>query len=108
MLDSIATILGVKKSAMLVGFASAVLSLKFMPAMVDWYQKASTVAGGWLCAIYIAPAIAEIFEFKERTEYGIVFLVGLLGMSMVAAILALITSGELWRFIKQRFGGGAS
>lgn len=104
MLETIAQIIGVKKSAIIVGLISSVVSLKFVPYMASIWQRLTMVGGGFCCAVFIAPGIAEAFEFKERTEHGIVFLVGLFGMSLCAALMQLITSGELWDFIKKKLG----
>lgn len=103
-LTAIAITLGVKKEAIIIGLLAAIVSLKFIPDMRNWYQKLSMAFGGFLCAVYLAPAIAELMEFKTRTEYGITFLVGLSGMSLAAAVTKLLTSGELWEFFKKKWG----
>lgn len=104
-LDALAAILGVKKSAAVVGFVSAIVSLRFVPEMTGWKSRLSMASGGFFCAVYVAPGIAEYFQFKERTEYAIVFGVGMLGMSLAAAMVKVVTSGELWGMIRDRVGG---
>jgi len=103
MLDSIAVVLGVKKGYIVVGFIGAVLSLKFLPRIETWFAKVTTVLTGWACAIYLAPALSEAMDFKERTEYGITFLIGILGVSLMAALVTIVTSGDLWNAIKSKF-----
>lgn len=105
-LDALAVVLGVKRDALIVAFLGAVISLKFVPEMDRWWKRLTMVAGGFLCAIYIAPAIADIFEFKARAESGITFLIGLLGMSVIAAVVKLVSSGELWSALKSKLGAG--
>lgn len=102
-LEAIAVLLGVKKSAAIIAFLSAVISLRFVPEMVGWRQKLWMVLGGFFCAVYVAPGLAEYFGFKEKTEYALVFGIGLLGLSVAAAISKIIVSGEWWLLVKEKF-----
>lgn len=104
-LDGVAAALGAKKSAVIIAFIAAVLSLRFVPEMTNWKSRLSMTAGGFFCSIYITPGLAEVFEFKEKTEYALTFGMGLLGMSIVAASIKIIANGELWGLVRDKFGG---
>lgn len=103
-MDVLAGILGVKKTAIVVAFISAVCSLKFVPDMKTWTEKLLMTLSGFFFTVYVSPMIAEQFMFKERTEAGITFLLGLFGMSLAAAVITVISSGQLWEFIRSRYG----
>ena len=106
MLEAVAATLGVKKGEVVVAFIASIISLRFLPEIKTWYDKASAIATGFFCSAFVGPAITEVLDLKERTGYGVLFLVGVLGVSAMAALLTIVKSGELWAAIRKRYFGG--
>lgn len=107
-IEAIASFLGVKKAAFVIGFIGAVVSLKFVKRAESWFEKAFMVFGGAVAAGYLEPPISAYFNV---TNGGfIAFIIGLFGMSLAAAIMDVIDStkwGKLvTEFIRKRLGLG--
>lgn len=88
-----------------IGGLGSLVALKFAPG-ANWWERATNVASGMLVAGYAAPALTEWLQFKsEGLGNAAAFVVGLLGMSLIAAVfqgirdlkLAEIISGWLAR-----------
>lgn len=88
-----------------IGGLGSLVALKFAPG-ASWLERATNVGSGMLVAGYAAPALAEWLQFKsEGLGNAAAFVVGLLGMSLIAAVfqgirdlkLAEIISGWLAR-----------
>lgn len=90
----------------LAGLFGSVLSLSFVDGM-SWRQRAAAVVAGMVMAHYISPLIANLFH-EENYEETIGFLVGLFGMSIVAAFFRAIKRADIWGFVEGRWGGQSS
>ena len=89
MIDDIMVTLGLTKASTLGGFLGAVVSLKFIDNL-NWWQRVTTVLGGMISAAYVAPLIIVTFNLTPKVEGAVSFLVGLFGMSIVAAAIKII------------------
>lgn len=70
-----------------VGGLGAVVALKFVPG-VSWWERLTNVASGALTAGYGAPALIEWLQFTSPgLANAAAFVIGLLGMSLIAAVL---------------------
>lgn len=104
MIDQIASTLGLKKAALLGGFLGALVSLRFFPEAQSWWQRCTTLFSGWVCAAYVAPLAAATLDIAEKHEGGVAFLVGVVGMALIANVLQAIPG---WlTAAKSRFGSG--
>lgn len=80
--------LGALSAKWLPGAVGAAISLRFTPPDSGRAHMASTLLGGFACAIYAGPAIAAVIEVSSvRVEAGIVFACGLFGLAAI---------GQLW------------
>lgn len=77
------------------GMGAAVTAVHFLPG-ASWWQRAGNVAAGALVAGFIAPALVQWLHL-EHPSYAsaAAFLLGLMGMSMSAAVLEWIRTGGL-------------
>lgn len=87
----------------LAGLFGSLLSLSFVDGM-GRRQRTVAVISGMILAHYLAPLISYIFHEETYTE-TIGFLVGLFGMSVVAAVFRAIQNSNIWALIMRRFGG---
>lgn len=106
-LEAIASFLGIKKAAFVIGFVGAVVSLRFVKRAEKWYEKGLMVFGGAAAAGYLEPPVSAYFSV---TNGGfIAFLIGLFGMSLASAMMGTINNIEwnkLWTdIIRKRLGG---
>lgn len=85
------------------GFLGSVLSLSFIDDLGK-KQRIGAVVAGIISAHYLAPLIAHVFNEEAYVE-TIGFLVGLFGMSIMAAVFRAIKNSDLWGLVKRRFGG---
>lgn len=88
-----------------IGGLGSLVALKFAPG-ATWWERATNVGSGMLVAGYGAPALVEWLQFKSQgLGNAAAFIIGLLGMSLIAAVfqgirdlrLADIISGWLAR-----------
>jgi len=78
-----------------IGGLGSLVALKFAPG-VSWWERFTNVASGMLVAGYGAPALAEWLQFKTAgMGNAAAFILGLLGMSLIAAILQAIRDLKL-------------
>ncbi len=82
--------IGLKLATFVGGFIGAVVSLKFIDAGMNSWQKATTVLAGSVVAGYVTPVIVDTLGLSEKLEAGIAFLIGLFGMSLAGAIVTSI------------------
>lgn len=90
------------RAVVIAGFIGSLLSLSFIDHM-DKRQRIIAVISGMVMAYYLAPLIAFLFN-EEKYEATIGFLVGLFGMSVVAAVFRAIKNSDLWGLITRRYG----
>lgn len=91
------------KAVVIAGLVGSLLSLGFIDGMTK-KQRVVAVCSGMVMAHYLAPLIAFIFH-EENYQETIGFLVGLFGMSVVAALFRAIQNSDLWSLVKRRFSG---
>lgn len=103
MFDSILVALGLSKPATIGGFLGAVVSLKLVEGLNLW-QRFTTVLGGALCASYVTPLVLEVITLSTKLEAAVAFLIGVFGMSLVAAIAKAIP--EFLTAAKDKISGG--
>lgn len=63
-----------------------VTALRFMPG-ASWAERAVNVGAGSLTAGYLSPALVQFLQLHEGYAYGAAFVVGMLGLSVVAAVM---------------------
>lgn len=69
------------------GLVGALAGLKFGPGLT-WGERIFNVGTGAACAVYISPAIGELFDMATPyKQSGLAFFIGMFGMSIAAAIL---------------------
>lgn len=69
------------------GLLGALAGLKFAPG-ITWPERLFNVVCGMSCAVYISPAVGELFNLlTPYKQAGLSFLIGMFGMSIAAAIM---------------------
>lgn len=86
MIDAILSSLGISKGATIGGLLGAFVSLRFVDQL-NVYTGAITLICGMLFAAHTTPLIMWAVEMSPRTEGAVAFLLGVFGMSMVAAVI---------------------
>lgn len=80
------------------GAVGAAIGLKFSPGN-SWVERATNVASGWACSLFITPIVVEFFKIRTQGfTYGLSFLIGLFGLSIMAAMfdgLRQVKFGEI-------------
>jgi hypothetical protein len=85
-IDSIAVALGLKKGAMISGFVGGLVSFLWWREL-RLPERLMTALAGVPCGWYGGAALAGVMEWTETTEIGISFLVGAIGVSLLAAVV---------------------
>jgi hypothetical protein len=101
---------GIAKAALgsLPGAAGAAVSLKFLGGELSRSQRLISFIAGFACAIYVAPAVIDLFNISgARVHSGIEFLVGLFGLAVCRELFTEINSADIIGTIKRRYFGGA-
>lgn len=81
-------------SPFFVGGAGALVSLRFAPEGDGWSRRLATLVCGALVAGYCAHPLADWLKLTKATDrLGVAFALGLLGLSIIAAVLKAV--GEL-------------
>lgn len=91
MVESLLTTLGLTKATTVAGFFGSLLSLKLIGGLTP-VQGIVTVISGMLCAAYLSPMTIHEGWFNPKSEGAIAFLIGLLGMSIMAAVVKEVPS----------------
>lgn len=94
------------KAVIVAGLIGSLLSLAFIDHMGK-RERIIAVISGMVMAHYLAPLIAFLFN-EDKYQETIGFLVGLFGMSVVAAVFRAIQKSDLWGLVKHRFGKAPS
>ncbi|WP_025918220.1 hypothetical protein [Herminiimonas sp. CN] len=93
--------------AYLPGAAGAAVSLRFLGEDLSFSQKIISFAIGFACAVYIAPALIDLFSIGgQRVHSGVEFLVGLFALATCRELFAEINSADLIGALKRRYLGG--
>lgn len=78
-----------------VGGFGALVALRFAPG-ATWWERATNVASGACAAGFLAPALVDWLQLKTPgLANAAAFLLGLLGMSLIAALLEGIRNLKL-------------
>jgi hypothetical protein len=89
------------------GAAGAAVSLKFLGGELSRSQKLMSFAVGFACAVYVAPALIEMFSIEgSRVHSGIEFLVGLFGLATARELMTEINDADIIGTLKRRYFGG--
>lgn len=105
-IDGVLVAIGLHKGALATGFIGSVLSFRFVNQL-GTFGRAATFFGGALLAGFLAPLMVDWFGLKENYIGGVGFVVGALGMSVLAATLQAIKNADVISLVKGRFGGRA-
>lgn len=89
------------------GLIGALLSIPLTPDVKAAKDRIILVASGTATAYYSAPLIIEYLHVKPSLGSSISFLIGVFGMSVVAAVLRSARDADIWGLIRSRFGGPA-
>lgn len=74
------------RNPFMAGAVGAAATLRFAPG-ATWWERATNVAAGSVCAGYCAPALAEWLNLTTAgMNSALAFGVGMFGLSLVAAI----------------------
>jgi len=73
--------------------------------LITWKDWAMFLLSGAIIAHFLTGLIASYFEVTSENATGLAFLVGAFGGFAIQAISKYILSGELWAFVRARFGG---
>ena len=103
--------LPVSTPSAIAGAIGALISLKFLDDLTP-RKRVTAVVSGFFCSVYITPvAIGAAHSWLEwgwlleaRSEHGMTFLVGLLGMTLAGTLLKFIRV-DLIELVKGRIGG---
>lgn len=72
------------------GVAGSILALRWVPEGATRWDRVWTVVGGVLFAVYVGPFLSEAFELSEGLQSGLLFVVGLFGMTVAGQITVAI------------------
>lgn len=84
------------------GLVGAVLSLRFATNLSPW-GRATAVIGGTVIAQLTTPLVAHVLALHDYQQ-SIGFLLGLFGLSFVAAAYETIRKADIWALISTRYG----
>jgi hypothetical protein len=95
MIEQLAAALGIKSKAVLLwGLIGAMLSMYFAQPGMRFVVRAVYCAGGTACAYVGAPALAEYFTLSEAATGAVGFVLGVFGMSLLAALQTIIRESK--------------
>lgn len=90
MTEPVSSVLGIKLSTVVAGFAGGVVSLAFVQKLNRW-QAACAVVVGCFTATYLNPVVdAKLAIIQPEFANCTAFVIGLCGMNIVPAIKAIV------------------
>lgn len=103
--------LPISSPSAIAGAIGALISLKFLDDLTP-RKRVTAVASGFCCSVYVTPVAASALHswlawawlLEPKTEHGISFLIGLLGMALVGTLLKFIKV-DLIEIIRGRLNG---
>jgi len=105
-IEAFFAVLGLKVQVVFAGAVGALISLRFFDGLAT-SERWFTFVSGWALASYLAGPLTAFFELTHSTmETGISMLVGLFGMSLVAAVIKTIRETDWAGIVKRKTGGG--
>lgn len=91
MTEPVSSVLGIKFSTAVAGFAGGVVSLAFVQKLNRW-QAACAVVVGCFTAIYLNPVVDAKLSISQPDFVNCTaFVIGLCGMNIVPAVKAAVT-----------------
>lgn len=96
-----ATILGVKLTMLIAGFAGGVVTLSFLREL-DKTQSVLAVFTGMVTAAYGTPVVSYYLGLPQAVELGAAFFVGITAMNIIPGAIKL---SEIFRKNPERFIG---
>lgn len=96
------TFLAYLKIPAIAGFVGGIVSFRFIDELT-WSKRVATAFTGALIAHFGTPVASFYFEMHDKYEPSIGFLLGLFGMSLVAASIQTIP--KIAAAFTTRFGG---
>ena len=75
------------RSHLFVGALGSIAALKFAPGL-SWPERVFNVGAGIACAVIVGPALIEwLPALGPRMQAGLIFAVGMFGLSVAAAVM---------------------
>lgn len=96
----IVSFFGVKLGAFIAGFVGSVISLRFVSNVETWKGRVSLVASGAAISTFGAPGLGQWLDVTEKTATCLHFLMGVFGMSLLAAIMGAIRETQWAQALK--------
>lgn len=82
------TYLGIKVGTLIAGLIGAIVSLSFIPNLT-WPKAIIAIFTGAASAGYVTPLVIGALEVGPDYEHAVAFLVGLLGMNVLAGVFKM-------------------
>lgn len=83
-------------SPFVVGVAGSVVSLKFVPKDTTFFSRLANLLCGSLIAGYFAQPLSDWLQLVKQSDVlGVAFALGLLGLSIIAAVFRAVEDGKL-------------
>lgn len=89
MIDAFLQAAGIKKAALIGGLFGALISLKFAGDLTPGGRAVMFLCGLGI-ASFLAPLAAHVFAIGEEFTGGVAFVLGLLGMAIMAAVIGVL------------------
>lgn len=102
--EGIFTALGLTLKNLVAAAIGSFVSLRFFDGL-RVLEKWSTFFGGWALGAYIGAPLTSFLELPAKVEVGMALLVGLFGMSVVAALIKTLRETQWNAILKGRLGG---
>lgn len=105
-IEAFLSAMGLKLQVIVAGAVGSFISLRFFDGLGTG-ERWATFFGGLGLAAYLTESIFVFFELTSiKIESGLALLIGLFGMSLVAAVIKTIRETDWASFVKRRTGGG--
>jgi uncharacterized membrane protein YeaQ/YmgE (transglycosylase-associated protein family) len=104
-MEAILSAIGLTLKTFIIGAIGGLLSLRFFDGL-SWWGRFATVLGGGVIASYGTALALEFLELSAKHEGFLALMIGVFGMSVVAAVIKAVASADLWKEIVERLPGG--
>lgn len=91
---------------LLAGLIGAIVAFPFQKDLKSFSSLIIFFVTGAACAHYLTGLAAKFFEIEPSSAGGVGFLLGAFGGSLIAAVVRMLQTADIWSVIKSRFGGG--
>lgn len=92
---------------LLAGLAGAIVAIPFQKDLKSMASVIIFLVTGAACAHYLTGLAATFFDIEPSSAGGVGFLLGAFGGSLIAAVVRMLQTADLWSVIKSRLGGGS-